>query len=328
MPLISPVLDAESRDEVDPVFVHDVRTGLTRLPQRELPSKYLYDTLGSKLFEAITLLPEYGLTRADERLLRVHSSAIVEAMPSPLIVAELGSGTGRKTRWLLEAVARRECALYYPIDISAAALEVCAAELGDLESVRIRGIEANYLEGLERVAATRSDQYLLLLFLGSTIGNFDRAGAVTFLSDVRDRLQPGDGMLIGMDLEKPLPCLMNAYDDPAGVTAAFNLNLLGRLNRELGADFNLRRFRHQARYNPDERRIEMHVVSLADQSVSVPAAGLEIQFREGETIWTEACHKFAFDEIPAIAEQAGFVCEQRWVDREWPFAESLFRVVE
>jgi len=329
MPLTSTVLDGTSRTAVDPSFVDDVRSSLTRTPQRELPSKYLYDALGSKLFEAITLLPEYGLTRADERILRTHSRAIVASMPSPLIVAELGSGTGRKTRWILEALARRECALYYPIDISPAALEACAAELGDLESVRVQGIEANYLDGLEQVASSRSDgDSLLLLFLGSTIGNFDRAGAVGFLAQVRDRLLPGDGLLLGMDLEKPLERLIDAYDDPAGVTAAFNLNLLGRLNREMGADFDLRRFRHEARYNSNARRIEMHAVSLADQTVSIPAAGLRIHLRNNETIWTEASHKFAFDEIPSIAGQAGFVCEHRWVDSEWPFAESLFRVVE
>jgi len=167
----------------------------------------------------------------------------------------------------------------------------------------------------------------LLLFLGSNVGNFDRLGAEDFLRGVRARLKPGDAMLIGTDLEKPVHVLLEAYDDPAGVTAAFNLNLLGRINRELDADFDLRQFRHEARYNREFRRVEMHLRSLCDQEVNVAGAEVRCRLAAGETIWTEASHKYVLDELPWIAERTGFRSKVRWVDDEWPFAESLWFAV-
>jgi L-histidine N-alpha-methyltransferase len=225
-------------------FAAEVRAGLTKSGQRELPSKYLYDELGSALFEAICVLPEYGLTRADARLLQNHAREIVSRLPSPLQVAELGSGTGKKTRWILEALSQRQRTYYYPIEISASALAACEKEMGQLELVSVVGYEQPYLEGLSAVAARREQaDHLLVLFLGSTIGNFDRDMGRKFLRDMRDILLPGDALLLGTDLEKDIPTQILAYDDPAGVTAAFNLNILGRINRELGANFNLATFR-------------------------------------------------------------------------------------
>jgi L-histidine N-alpha-methyltransferase len=309
-------------------FAAEICAGLTRPGQKELPSKFLYDEVGSALFEVISVLPEYGLTRADVRLLRHHAPDIVSRLPLPVIVAELGTGSGKKTRWLLEALARRRPSCYCPIEISRSALAMCRRELGDIEAISIVGYEGEYLEGLAQVAARRRDgEHLLVLFLGSTIGNFERPAAVEFLREVRRILRTGDSLLLGTDLEKPAAQLLAAYDDPLGITAAFNLNLLARINRELDADFMLPRFRHLARYNPAARSIEMHLRSTCPQTVTLRAVGLALTLHEGETIWTESCHKYAAGEVPELATKAGFHCEAQWVDQEWPFAESLMFAV-
>src|SRR5579864_6325945 len=279
-------------------FASDVRSGLTKSGQRELPSKYLYHEVGSALFETICVLPEYGLTRADARLLEKHASEIVEKLPSPVQVAELGSGSGKKTRWILEALSRRQKTFYYPIEISPSALAACEKELGHIDLVSMVGYERPYLEGLRAVAESREEgDCLLVLFLGSTIGNFDRDAAEVFLREIRATLRPGDALLLGTDLEKDVETQILAYDDPAGVTAAFNLNLLARLNRELGADFDLPCFKHEARWNFAERRIEMHLRSTCRQRVEIPAAGLRMMLEEDETIWTESSHKYQRQEV-------------------------------
>lgn len=306
-------------------FIADVRAGLGRAGQRELPAKYFYDEVGSALFEVITLLPEYGLTRADARLLRRHAPELAARLSGPAAVAELGSGTGKKTRWVLEALAWRQPVSYFPIDISPAALRHCAAQLGQLPGVSIVPVEASYVAGLQKVTARRSaGTRLLVLFLGSTIGNFHRREALAFLSQLRAMLEPGDALLLGTDLVKPADALLRAYDDPLGVTAAFNLNLLARMNRELGADFALPRWTHEARWNVEERRVEMHLRSLEEQSVDIRRAELALRFRRGETIWTESCYKFTTAEVAAMGEEAGFGVEAQCVDAEWPFAETLF----
>ncbi len=305
-------------------FAADVRAGLGRAGQKELPSKYLYDDLGSALFEAISALPEYGLTRADERLLRRNASEIVARLAKPVAVAELGSGSGKKTRAILEALCRRQRTSYYPIEISPSALAMCEKQLCDIDCISILGFEREYLDGLLEVAAQRRPgEHLLILFLGSTIGNFDRAAGVDFLRQVRRIIQPDDAMLLGTDLEKSTAQLLGAYDDELGVTAAFNLNLLSRLNRELDADFDLRQFEHVARINREERSVEMHLRSKRRQSVSIPAAEMTVEFLGGETIWTESSHKYTSDEIFRIARESGFSCQAQWIDQQWPFAESL-----
>ena len=306
-------------------FASDVREGLTKRPQKELPSKYLYDDVGSALFEVISVLPEYGLTRADERLLRRHAYDMVEHLESPVVVAELGSGSGKKTRWLLEALCSRQRTSYCPIEISATALAMCERELRDLDSVSIVGFEREYLDGLLEVAARRQDdEQLLVLFLGSTIGNFDPPAGTKFLQQVRRILRKGDALLLGSDLEKPISQLIAAYDDSLGVTAAFNLNLLARINRELGADFDLKHFEHLARFHESTHSIEMHLRATRKQIVAIPGAHLTVPFAEGETIWTESSHKFSRPELLRIAMAAGFRCKAQWIDEEWVFAESLF----
>jgi dimethylhistidine N-methyltransferase len=264
------------------------------------------------------------LTRADERLLQRHSAEIVSRLKPQVLVAELGSGSGKKTRWLLEALAQRQRTTYCPIEISPTALARCENELGRIECVSIVGFERPYLDGLLAAAARREENdHLLVLFLGSTIGNFDRDAAERFLTEVRRILFRGDALLLGTDLEKPLPQLLAAYDDSIGATAAFNLNLLARINRELDADFDLSSFKHEARYNGVERRVEMHLRSTREQVITIPRSGCTVSFYKGETIWTESSHKYRTEDITAMAKRNGFRCDSQWIDSEWPFAESL-----
>jgi L-histidine N-alpha-methyltransferase len=311
--------------EVVSEFAADVNAGLSKL-QKELPAKYLYDELGSALFEAITVLPEYGLTRAEERLLARHAKEIARWLPSNVAVAELGSGSGRKTRPVLQAIAaRRDSLPYCAIDVSRAALDACCSQLSGLSGVSVRGLRCPYLDGLAEICSRRDgDECLLVLFLGSSIGNFSRDEAMRFLTAVRKRLRPGDALLLGADLVKPASRLLAAYNDPAGVTAAFNLNVLGRINRELGANFDLRNFQHAARWCSSARCIEMHLRSLIRQVAEIPGAGCRVEFEAGETIWTESSHKFETGDLHLMAGQSGFISIARWTDDEWPFAESLW----
>ena len=302
---------------VAPEMVAEVRAGLMRDGQKELPSKYLYDSVGSALFEVICTLPEYGLTRADERLLQTYSGEIVSRLKTPVVVAELGSGTGKKTRCILEALSslQHSSYSYFPIEISASALTSCKRELGDIDYVSIVGLEREYLDGLLEVAARRKpEQQLLVLFLGSTIGNFEHPADEKFLREVRNILRPGDALLLGTDLKKETHRLIQAYDDPLKVTAAFDLNILARLNRELDADFVLENFEHIARFNESTGSIEMHLRSKVDQTVNIPGAELTVSFRAGETIWTESSHKFTREEICRLARATNFELLGQWID--------------
>jgi dimethylhistidine N-methyltransferase len=290
--------------------------------QRELPSKYLYDDVGSALFEAISRLPEYGVTRAEERILQQHSDDIAEHLTAHGMVVELGSGSGRKTRQILEALAHHKSMTYCPIEISSSALVSCERELDDLAHVSILGFETEYLDGLRKAVARRKPgDAVVVLFLGSSIGNFDRGPGEEFLLQIRQAIDPGDMLLLGTDLEKPLTQLIPAYDDSLGVTAAFNRNLLARINRELGGDFDLSKFEHVALYNAGERRIEMHLRSTATQTVTINESSFT--FRCDETIWTESCHKYRRAEPAEMGHRSGFESVAQWVDGEWPFAESL-----
>jgi dimethylhistidine N-methyltransferase len=310
----------------DTAFARDVAAGLTRQRGKTLPASWLYDEVGSALFEVITLLPEYGLTRADARLLASAAGEIVRAGDRPRLFVELGSGSGAKTRTILEAATRRGPVTYLPIDISCAALDRCAKTLSSMSAVRVEPIEATYFEGIElALSHRRGAESAMVLFLGSTIGNFNRAEAALFLRQLRSHLRPGDSLLLGADLVKPRDRLLLAYDDPAGVTAAFNLNLLGRINRELGGHFDLAQFAHEARYNERHSRVEMHLRSRIAQQVRIDALDLTVSFARGETIWTESSHKFRTEDIARLGERAGWTCARQWVDREWGFAETLFQ---
>lgn len=306
-------------------FAAAVRAGFSRRPQRTLPPQYFYDDVGSALFEAITHTPEYGLGRADERLLRRHGGEVGARLRPPLAIAELGSGNGRKTRLLLAAMDGRRAARYCPIDGSAAALARCREAVAGLAGAVVP-IEAGYLEGLQTAAAARREaETMLVLFLGGSIGNLDRRAAAEMLAEMRRLLRAGDWLLLGVDLERRPERLLAAYDDAAGVTAAFNLNLLARINRELGGRIPLRAFSHAARYHAGERRVEMHLEAREAVEVVVEAAGVHDRLQAGETIWTESSYKYNREEVRVMAENAGFACEAQWVDGEWPFAENLLR---
>ena len=308
-------------------FAEDVRQGLSRTGQKELYSKYLYDEVGSALFDVITVLPEYGLYRADARLLRKYSATLAAQVERPSLVIELGSGSGSKTRWFLSRMAAQQPITYCPVDISESALSRCCMELGFIDSVRIVPFAQSYLEGLEQAVRLRPPgTAVVVLFLGSTIGNFEPDRAVEFLKSVRGLLCRGDVFYLSADLVKDCKQMVAAYDDAIGATAAFNLNLLARINRELGGDFVLSRFRHRARYNEKEHRIEMHLESLEDQTVAI-GHDFRATLNRGETIWTESSYKFRSEDLIALAERTRFHCEAQWIDKEWPFAQSLFRAV-
>jgi dimethylhistidine N-methyltransferase len=294
-------------------------------PQKHLPPQYFYDEVGSALFDAITLLPEYGLTRADERVILQCAPEVAAMFPGSVTIAELGSGSGSKTRHVLREFSLRDSVAYSPIDVSIAALERCRTELSTY--CTIQPVYDTYLSGLSTVAARRApDCRLLVLFLGSTIGNFSPEAAEDFLCKVRRILLPGDALLLGADLVKDAGRLLVAYDDPAGVTAAFNKNLLCRINRELRGDFKVEKFRHEARYDAANQRIEMHLRSVVHQTVVIGALHRTFVFNENETIWTESSHKFTVDQLTALAGRCEFQVRASWQDEEWPFVESLWVV--
>ena len=305
-------------------FAADVRDGLTRTGQKELPSKYLYDDVGSALFEVISHLPQYGLTRADERLLRRHADEIVDRLAGPVAVAELGSGSGKKTRWLLEAFCRRQRTSYYPVEISRSALVMCERELSDIDAISIVGFEREYLDGLLEVASYRkSGQRLFVLFLGSTIGNFDRAAGVKFLGSVRSILQPGDSLLLGTDLEKPAAQLLGAYDDELGVTAAFNLNLLARTNRELGADFDLRQFAHLAKINPSTQCRDAPAVEATADREAFRRQKMSVEFQKEKQYGRKAATNTRLRRLSRRRARPDSAAKGNGSMSRWPFAENL-----
>ncbi len=305
-------------------FAEEVGASLRERPRR-LPAHALYDALGSSLFDAICHLPWYPITRAETALLRQHGRSILEAAGRHPRVVELGPGNGEKLATLLHDVEARERPVdVHLVDVSATALDVASARLRRLPGLAIRTHVARYEVGLRDVVATRQPgETLLVAFLGSNIGNFDPPEAAALLADIRRVMQRGDTLLIGADLVKPTAQLQLAYDDPLGVTAAFNSNLLVRLNRELGGDFDLERFAHDARWNPAAQRMEMHLVSLALQRVHLPGAGLTIDFQAGETIWTESSYKYEPAQFVETLWTAGFVPAGSWRDDEAGFLLTL-----
>ena len=306
-------------------FEADVRAGLTMPGQKELYSKYLYDDLGTALFEAITFLPEYGLTRADLRLLRNHAQELPQRAGNLSLVVELGCGSGEKAHEILPHTVKDRPITYCPIDLSAAALSRCQRDVDDIPNLNVVPIQNSYINGLASASRLRQPGWsMLVLFLGSSIGNFEPDVAEDFLKAVRKNLKSGDIFLLSTDLVKSLDQMLPAYDDPIGLTGAFNLNLLARINRELGANFDLKRFCHEARYSESEQRIEMHLRSTAEQTVSINGS-FAIDLRQSETIWTESSYKFRPKQVRAMSERAGFACEVQWLDSEWPFAQTLLR---
>ena len=308
-------------------FSEDVRRGLTASP-KSLHPKYFYDALGSRLFEAICELPEYYLTRAEAEIFRDHAGEIAAALDGRLRLIELGSGDAQKTRLLIEAVLARQDELdYLPIDISKSAVEQSGDRLlVAYPELRITAYVADYhaaLRSLRHEPLPPGVSRTLALFLGSTVGNLDPAERVDLLRDIRTLLRPGDGLLLGTDLKKDEEVLLAAYDDALGVTAAFNRNLLVRINRELGGGIDLSTFRHRARYDRQRGRIEMHLESRRDQIVPIRCLGLDVGFAAGETIHTESSYKFDLGQIADLAARAGFELRRTWMDAGRRFASHL-----
>jgi dimethylhistidine N-methyltransferase len=304
-------------------FAASVRNGLTSTP-KTLEPRFFYDALGSALFEAITNLPEYYVTRAESEILGMHAVAIATALGSPARLVELGSGSARKTRFLLDQLAHRPLE-YVPIDIDAATLEHTGRELlTEYPRLSITAIRADLRSPADTLRSLPRPGHTVALFLGSSIGNLDHDDAIALLSNLRSALSPGDLLLLGADMKKAREILEPAYDDALGVTAAFNRNLLVRINRELGGDFDLSRFDHRAFYDDARGRIEMHLVSKARQSVRIGA--YEISFEKGETIHTENSYKYDTGTLSRLATSAGFTIEKQWNDKRGWFTDTLMKL--
>lgn len=305
------------------VFAQSANFYLQQTP-RQLPSQFLYDALGSALFDAICLLPWYRITRAERQLLERHAVTIGQVFRRNGRVVELGCGNGEKLAALL-ANAELPSVRAHLIDVSGAALASSLQTLAALEELdlRVTTHQATYEDGLLALSP-EPGRPTLVAFLGSNLGNFDPPGSAAFLGVIRASLQPRDHLLLGVDLVKPERELLLAYDDPVGLTAAFNKNLLLRMNAELDADFALHRFRHRAVWNRDASRVEMHLVSTVAQDVHVRDAELTFRLEEGETIWTESSYKYEPDGIRRLVESAGFAQRNQWIDESARFALTLF----
>lgn len=308
-------------------FAGDVRAGLSARPKR-LPCLYFYDERGSRLFERICELPEYYLTRAERSILKTHADELAALLAGPVDLVDLGSGNSGKTRLVIEALLRCQGRLrFIPVDISSSMLQESSLDLvetyADLEVLAVAG---EYQDGLDYLLAEGGPPRLVL-WLGSNVGNFTPREAVRFLRRLGGAMRPGDALLIGIDLRKEPAVLVAAYDDAAGVTAQFNLNLLARINRELEGRFDLDAFAHEARWNDAEGRMEMHLRSLRRQRVEIAGLGLQASFDEGETIHTESSCKYSLEGIAQLASEAGFAIDRQWLDGGRRFSLSLMTLV-
>ena len=316
-------------EAVSPV-AEAARLGLAASP-KTLPPWLFYDERGSHLFEQITTLPEYYLTRTERTLFEQHADAIIKSLGHSVTIAELGAGTATKTGILLAAATRMQAdVLYQPIDVSPTALAEAAANIEDnVPGVTVRSQTANYITEPITLERPGEDTAILALYIGSSIGNFSPAEARGILENLRAQLRPGDALLLGTDLApsaaKPVARLRAAYDDATGVTAAFNLNMLTRLNRELGANFNLDSFRHKAVWSASESRIEMHLVSDVPQTVTMQDR--RFTFAAGETIHTENSYKFTRQMIAALLTPSGFKTATTFTDADDLFAVTLATAV-
>ena len=308
-------------------LAEDVRRGLATQPKRFLP-KYFYDQLGSQLFEAICLLPEYYLTRAENEILERYADEIVTSVAGDITLIEMGSGSASKTRLLIEALLRKQAELLFiPVDISASALDSSSRILlQSYPQLRIEAFAADYFAGLAELSREQRGR-TLALFLGSNISNFDPDEALKFLRALRQVLRAGDALLLGADLKKDKSVLEAAYNDALGVTAAFNLNVLARINRELGGNFDLRAFQHRAFYNETVGRVEIYIESTREQTVAIGQLGMEVQFAAGEQIHTENSYKYDLNDIARLASETGFIQGRTWLDSQERFSSNLLLAV-
>lgn len=292
-------------------ILEDVITGLNR-PQKELPSKYFYDKRGSKLFEQITRLPEYYPAHCEKQILQQYIGEIADYIASDTVIVELGSGSSSKTRLLLDHIP--ELAGYIPVDISKQYLTMVEQQLRDeYPNIFVDAVCADYTKPFQLAKNEHNFRYYLFFYPGSTIGNFLLNQARNFLQRISEFMVPGGGLIIGVDLEKDSKKIEPAYNDSQGITAAFNKNLLVRLNRELDTDFNIHNFRHKAYYNTSKSRIEMHLVSMKEQFVQLD--GQKIRFKKGETIHTENSHKYSLSKFESLVSK-WFRVEKIWTDKD------------
>ena len=307
-------------------FADAVRAGLGAAP-KSLPSMFFYDDLGSALFDAICRLPEYYLTRAEREILKRYASDIVASLQVPIDLLELGSGSAAKTRYLIEAAIEAQGSLHYsPIDISPAALMESAWELVAAHpELRVTAYAGDYHEVLQ-LPDLHGPNPVLALFLGSNIGNFAPQDARNLLQMVRKALRKGDALVLGTDLKKAPEILEAAYDDATGVTAAFNKNLIGRINRELGGHFDLHSFEHVARYDGERAAVDSFLRSTRKQTVRIETLAMEVAFEAGETIYTESSYKYDRASVEDLALGTGFAIAQTWYDGARTFALHLLDV--
>jgi L-histidine Nalpha-methyltransferase len=309
----------------DDSFAADAVSGLQATPKR-LPPKYFYDATGSELFERITDLPEYYPTRCEMKILRAHAADIAELIPQGAALVEFGSGSSKKARIVLNAAARKLSA-YVPVDICREMIEQEAADLRpDFPGVKVLPVTADITQDFALPPEAKAAPMRVGFFPGSTIGNFEPHEAAGFLRHAGKILGPNARMIVGVDLIKPAEVLNAAYNDKAGVTAKFNLNLLVRMNRELDGTFNLDGFEHHAFYNRERHRVEMHLASLKRQRAKV--AGETIDFRAGETIHTENSYKYSIEKLTALARGAGWQLLKSWTDERKYFAIQVFELLD
>ena len=308
-----------------PPYIDEVALGLTSRP-KTLPCKLFYDDRGSQLFEEITLLPEYYPTRTEFEILQDSAREIVQAAGTPVSIVELGAGTATKTSALLRAFARRQLRVkYFPVDISAAALADAKDRIKDeCPTVTVLPVVVDFSDGFHFLREIPGRK--LALYLGSSIGNFEWIDAIGMLRKVREQLMPGDALLLGTDMVKPAEILVPAYDDTQGVTAQFNKNILVRLNRELGANFDVDSFRHVAEWAPSRSRMEIFLETTRPQKVLLRMSRLTVQFRAGERIHTENSHKYTLEMVERMLCVSGFNLERTWFDRQKWFGLNLARV--
>ncbi len=308
---------------LDTDFARDLVRGLKNHPRRLFP-RYLYDDVGSALFEVITLLPEYLITRSETQLLRSSSAEIAAQLPSGCAVCELGGGRGAKAKFLLSGLAKRDRQVkYFPVDVSRWALDETVIGMEGIDDVVTTPICDTYLDGLVQVEERIDKRPLVVLFLGSNLGNFDLPQRDEFIARVSACLKTGDALLLGVDMVKPKALLHEAYDDPIGATAAFNKNILARINREFEANFDPRAYGHTAVWNENESRMELGLVSHRAQRVVIPCLGLDLDFEQGERIVTEYSYKFNPSDIDEVAKKGGFSVQGTWTHAEGRFSESL-----
>jgi L-histidine N-alpha-methyltransferase len=319
------LLDRMPADLSESDFVDAVREGLSR-PSKTLPCRFFYDEAGSKLFEEICDLPEYYLTRAEREILTKSAVEIVDGLPADITLVELGSGSAVKTRLLIDALlAKRDTLRFTPIDISKSALEESSEDLlDDHPNLRILAVAGEYQDGITALKRENSGPELIL-WLGSSIGNLTRPESFDFLGGIQDSMSVDDRLLVGIDLRKSRSVLESAYDDAAGVTAAFNLNILKRINTELGGQFDLQAFTHLALYDEEEGRVEMHLVSASSQTIRVDALDQDFSFAQGEKIHTENSYKYSPEEIDTLVERTNLSLKGQWFDVEKRFSLNLMR---